>query len=267
MTLSDIFRRTSIGLICLTTLFAVEGWAIDPEDVPNDFRGTFVSCMAKGEFDPVAAKEYAEQWLASDTGGDPYAFYCLAVWTFHTGDPRRAAEILENLSEDPVLRDTDYALTLLRSAGDLFDAAGELELAFRAYSKALDQNRFEPELWVDRALVRAALGDFAGTLADLDLALALDADNVEALVFRGSSYLAVDQLDAAADDALQALLLEPFNIPGLWLRAQIALETGDAQLAASDLERIIARDQGQYANLAREALEIVSWAAQKSTLE
>ena len=94
MTLSDIFRRTSIGLICLTTLFAVEGWAIDPEDVPNDFRGTFVSCMAKGEFDPVAAKEYAEQWLASDTGGDPYAFYCLAVWTFHTGDPRRAAEIL-----------------------------------------------------------------------------------------------------------------------------------------------------------------------------
>ena len=77
----------------------------------------------------------------------------------------------------------------------------------------------------------------------------------------------VDELDAAADDALQALLLEPFNIPGLWLRAQIALETGDAQLAASDLERIIARDQGEYANLAREALEIVSWAAQKSTLE
>ena len=145
--------------------------------------------------------------------------------------------------------------------------AGELELAFRAYSKALDKSRFEPELWVDRALVRAGLGDFEGTLADLDLALALDADNVEALVFRGSSFLATDQLNAAADDALQALLIEPFNIPGLWLRAQIAMAEGDSELAASDLERIIARDTGRYAGLAREALEVISRAAQKSTLE
>ena len=267
MTLSDLFRQTSLGLICIALLFPAPASAIDPKDVPNDFRGTFVSCMTKGEFDPVAAREYAEQWMASDTGGDAYAFYCLAVWTFHTGEPRRAAEIFENLSEDPVLRHSDYALTLLRSAGDLFDVAGELELAFRAYSKALDKSRFEPELWVDRALVRAGLGDFEGTLADLDLALALDADNVEALVFRGSSFLATDQLNAAADDALQALLIEPFNIPGLWLRAQIAMAEGDSELAASDLERIIARDTGRYAGLAREALEVISRAVQKSTLE
>lgn len=268
MTLSDLFRSTSLGLICLVWSLSAPAWAVDPADVPHDFRGTFVSCMAKTDFDPVLARDYAEQWLASDTGGDPYAFYCLAVSTFQSGDPVRAAEILEKLSEDAAFRDTDYVVTLVRSAGDLFDAAGELKKAFRAYTKALDKDRFAPALWVDRALIRAALGDFEGMVADLDLALALDANNVEALVFRGSSYLAIDELEAAADDALQALLIEPFNIPGLWLRAQIALASGDAELARSDLERIIERDdEGGFAALAREALEVVSRAAQKSTLE
>ena len=267
MSLSYLFRSLSLGLICLVCSLAAPVWAIDPADVPNDHRGTFVSCMAKGEFDPVLALDYAEQWLSSDAGGEPYAFYCLAIATFRAGDPRRAAEILENISTDARFSDTGYALSLIRSAGDLFDAAGELERAFRAYTKALDIDRFEPSIWVDRALVRADLGDYEGTVSDLDLALALDPENVEALVFRGSTHLATDDLESAADDALQALLIEPFNVPGLWLRAQIALASGDAELPSSDLQRIIDRDDGQFATLAREALEVVSPAAQKSTLE
>lgn len=259
---------TSLGLICCTSIALQPAQAFSPADVPDDFRGTYVSCMAKGEFDPVAAKEYAEQWLASDVGGDPFAFYCLAVWTFQTGDARRAAEIMERLSEHPDVRDTAYALQFLRSAGDLYDAAQASTPAFRAYSKALDRKPDDPSLWVDRALVRGEMGDFEGTISDLNAALDLDAENVEALVFRGSSYLAIDQLDTAADDALQALLLEPFNIAGLWLRAQIAMAQGDAELAARDLERIIARDQGGFAPKAREALSLIARAAaQKSTLE
>lgn len=267
MSLSYLFRSLSLGLICLVWSLGSPSWAIDPADVPNDHRGTFVSCMAKGEFDPVLAMDYAEQWLSSDAGGDSFAFYCLAIATFRAGDQLRAAEILENISNDAIFNETKYALSLLRSAGDLFDAAGEPERAFRAYTRALDIDRFEPSIWVDRALVRAALGDYEGTVSDLDLALALDAENVEALVFRGSTYLAIDELDRAADDALQALLIEPFNIPGLWLRAQIALASGDAELASSDLKRIIDRDEGRFAILASEALEVVSRAAQKSTLE
>lgn len=264
----DVLRAIIFALICLVWFGGRPAAAFTPEDVPNDFRGTFVSCMAKGESDPVAARDYAEQWLVSDTGGDDYAFYCLAIWTFHTGDPLRAAEIFERLSEQSGVRDSAYAGEFLRTAGDLYDAAKAPERAFRAYSKALERNRDLPDLWVDRALVRAELGDYEGTIADLDAALQLDSENVEALVFRGSSFLATDQLAAAADDALQALLLEPFNIPGLWLRAQIAMVEGDRALAIRDLERIIARDQGGFAERAREALEVIVRAtAQKSTLE
>ena len=150
----------------------------------------------------------------------------------------------------------------------MFDAAEDPEQAFRAYSKALERNREEPGLWVDRALVRATFGDFDGTIRDLDQALALNAASVEALVFRGASYLAIDALDAAADDALQALLLEPFNLSALWLRAQIAFAEGDTDLAISDLERILARDSGGFAARARQALAAIDQdQAQKSTLE
>ena len=268
MTVSDLFRVTSLALICLGWAGVRPAVAFDPQDVPNAFRGTYVSCMAKGEVDPVAAREHAEQWLTSGTGGDRFAFYCLAISTFRAGDPRRAAEIMERLSENPDVRVTDYAWQFLRASGDLFDAAEDPEQAFRAYSKALERNREEPGLWVDRALVRATFGDFDGTIRDLDQALALNAASVEALVFRGASYLAIDALDAAADDALQALLLEPFNLSALWLRAQIALAEGDTDLAISDLERILARDSGGFAARARPALAaIIQDQAQKSTLE
>jgi len=267
MKLSDLFCLRNLGLICLGVLASSTAWAFEPNDVPNDFRGTFVNCMAKGEADPVAGKEYAGQWLGSDAGGEAFAYFCLAVYTYRTGEPERAAELLESLAEHSDVRETDYRLRFVSFAGDLFDAAGDYEAAFRAYSKALDVTRFEPRLWVDRALARAALGDFEGTIEDLNLALALDADNVEALVFRGSSYLAVDEWTLAADDALQALLIEPFNVSALWLRSQIALAEGDYELAVRDLERIVERDLGDLGAKAQEALSVLSAANQKSTFE
>ena len=60
-------------------------------------------------------------------------------------------------------------------------------------------------------------------------------------MFRGSAYRAVGELDRATD-ALQALLLEPDNLPGLWLAADVARAEGDAASARSFLQRIIARD-------------------------
>lgn len=267
MTLREPFRRASIGLTCLSLGMAAPCAAFDPADVPTDYRGTFVSCMAKGEVDPVSALDYAEQWLISDLGGEAYGFYCLAIATFQTGEPVRAAELLEDLAEHPAVRDTPDAVRFYRLAGDFFDGGGAPERAFRVLSKALDRARFDPSLWIDRALIRASLGDFEGTIADLDLALALDPDNVDALVFRGSGFLAVRDYDRAADDALQALLLEPFSLTALWLRAQVALAEGDRQLAIADLERITARDDGMLAERAREALRVLKNADQKSTLE
>lgn len=267
MTLRVLFHRTSLGLICLSLSMAAPSRAFDPADVPVDFRGTFVSCLAKSEIDPVSAMDYAEQWLTSDHGGDAYGFYCLALATFQSGDPLRAAELMERLGEHPDVRDSENAVRFVRLAGDFYDAAGDPKKAFRALSKALDSRRFDPELWIDRALILASMGDLEGTLADLNLALALEPNNVDALVFRGSSFLAVKQYSRAADDALQALLLEPFNVSALWLRSQIAVVEGDRELAIADLRRIIQRGDGPLADRAKDALEILEQADQKSTLE
>ena len=267
MKLSVLFRAPSLALILLLSSLGATAWAFEPDEVADGFRGTFVNCMAKGQSDPVNGRQYAAEWLASEAGGEIYARYCLAVWTFQSGEPTVAAELLMNLADDQGVRDTPQSTRFLVLAGDIFDSIGAFPEAFRAFSRVLDQNRFDPEIWVSRALVRASMGDFEGTIADLDLALALEADNVEALVFRGSTFLAVDELNQAADDALQALLLEPFNTSALWLRAQISMAEGDAELAIKDLERIIERGEGGLRDQAQEALAIIKAANQKSTLE
>ena len=267
MKLSVLFRAPSLALILLLSSLGTPASAFEPDEVEDGFRGTFVNCMAKGQADPVNGRDYAAEWLASDAGGEIYARYCLAIWSFQSGEPLIAADLLVNLADDQGVRDTPQSTRFLVLAGDIFDSIGAFPEAFRAFSRVLDQNRFDPEIWVSRALVRASMGDFEGTIADLDLALALEADNVEALVFRGSTFLAVDDLDKAADDALQALLLKPFNTSALWLRAQIAMAEGDADLAVKDLERIIERGDGGLREQAQEALAIIEAATQKSTLE
>ncbi|MDP7345376.1 MAG: hypothetical protein QF767_18915, partial [Alphaproteobacteria bacterium] len=76
---------------------------------------------------------------------------------------------------------------VLAQAGNAWLLAGQAKRARRALNQALALAPEDPDMLVDRAVVAAALEDFGTALADLDLALAHEADHVEAHAYRASA--------------------------------------------------------------------------------
>ena len=78
--------------------------------------------------------------------------------------------------------------------------------------------------------------DFAGAVALLDRAVALDAKRADALVLRGRAKLALGKGKDGMNDLNQVLALEPSNFEALITRGGILARRGDMDGARRDLE-------------------------------
>jgi len=89
---------------------------------------------------------------------------------------------------------------------------------------------------IGQASSLASRQDFAGAVALLDQAVALDAKRADALVLRGRARLALGQVKGAMADFDQALALEPENFEALLFRGGARARQGDLAKARQDLE-------------------------------
>ena len=121
-------------------------------------------------------------------GGGTAARHCLALALVALGRPVDAGRELENVAEamrreagvEPDKNQSMALANVLAQAGNAWLLAGQAKRARRALNQALALAPEDPDMLVDRAVVAAALEDFGTALADLDLALAHEADHVEA---------------------------------------------------------------------------------------
>lgn len=134
------------------------------------------------------------------------------------------------------------------------------------YDGALDDLNaaidIDPELldaYMDRGHLRYELKEYDLALEDYTRALAIKPEDIPALTCRGLALLETGQVEEAADCAQALLAIDKEDGDGLYLRGRIRIETGQYKQAVPDLNRALRVDPNDvqarcYRGLAREKL-------------
>ena len=197
-----------------------------------------VSCLDLVERDPVAAISQSEAWLRGSGGDD--ARFCYASALFRRGAFRAAAESFEQVATNLSRKDPIIGANVLARAGLAWARAGNPDEAERAYATAIAVNRNDPELLIDRAIIRAGRERYWDAIADLDRAETLDPGNTQILALRARTWSGLGLHRPALLDANRLVSLDTASTSALALRAELRAAAGDLTGAQADLNQIIA---------------------------
>jgi|TARA_B100001964_G_scaffold232178_1_gene287674 regulator of sirC expression with transglutaminase-like and TPR domain len=239
--------RLGTGLLAAICLLALPAALADEHDSP-EIR--YLTCVALVESAPEAALKRAQDWHGR--GGGTAARHCLALALVALGRPVDAGRELENVAEamrreagvEPDKNQSMALANVLAQAGNAWLLAGQAKRARRALNQALALAPEDPDMLVDRAVVAAALEDFGTALADLDLALAHEADHVEAHAYRASALHRLERRPEALAAAQRALDILPGH-PGARLERGILRQlAGDTAGARQDWQFLLDQAAG-----------------------
>lgn len=213
----------------------------------------YARCMALAPADPNDAFEMATAWKG--LGGGDAAEHCAAVALLYSGQTEYAARRLEVLAENMVGA-PEFRGQILAQAGQAWLLAGNAPRAEAALTAAVDLLRGRPEVVIDRAEARAAMGDYKGAVEDLTNAIAADPTRPDAYAFRASAYRYLGDLDKARIDIAAALKLTPKDPAALLERGIINRLAGDDRAARADWLRVLELDpDGEAGRLAQINIE------------
>jgi len=199
------------------------------------------ACLAQTRHDPKAALKTAQIWR--EAGGGFPAEHCAAIALIELKQYPEAAQRLEALAGAMMTEPAELRGDALDQAGQAWLLADQPDRAKAAFDAALGFEPRQPAFMIDRAEALAGAGHYWQAIDDLNRALEIDPNSVDALVFRASAYRHVggtDGLELAQADAERALKLAPDSVPGLLERGNIRRLRGDAVGAKADWRRVIA---------------------------
>ena len=208
-----------------------------PPEPPRLADGAeYERCLAMLRDDPEGAVSFAEAWEA--TGGGEGARHCAALGQLTIGEPDRAAEQLERLAIGS--RGSAAArAAVFGQAGQAWMMAGDASRAFAATTMALTLNPLDADLLTDRSVALGTMRRYGEALADLDRALAIDAERTEALTFRAAALRNLDRADEALTSVQRALVNAPENPEALLERGILRQLRNDSAGARTDWQRVV----------------------------
>jgi len=193
------------------------------------------NCMSEAWKRPATGLELAETWTA--TGGGEAAEHCAATSLLGLGRFAQAAERFAGLAERAPADGRRAAL--LSQASRAWYQANDLKQATLSIDQALELRPNDAEMLIDRAEIKASLGQFNDAIDDLTAAIELNPDLADAYAFRASAYRQTGQPQAALADLDQALQIVPMHAESLLERGLIRQEMGDIEGARSDWTTIL----------------------------
>ncbi|WP_417810445.1 tetratricopeptide repeat protein [Thalassospira alkalitolerans] len=222
-------------------------------DMTADDAQQYQACLKLARLKPEDGFESAIAWR--DMGGGEPAKHCVAVALIALEKYEEAATRLNALADESTSPQPVIA-GLLAQAGQSWMMAGNLEFAWRDQTRALKIVQNDPTLWVDRAMVLGMAGQYWDSIDDLNAALDIDPDNVEALIYRGTAWRMLETYDLAMSDIEHALELSPRNVQALFERANLHRINKDKDLARRDYLTVIENSNGTpVADAARANIE------------
>ena len=132
-------------------------------------------------------------------------------------------EAIKTFGEALAIRQTP---SLLTNRGNVYLEQGDLILASADFDAAIKLNKDFDRAWGLRAQVRLRSEDWAGAIADLDLAEKLFPGHFEMLTLRGFAHYAAGDAAAARKDWARVVKERPDHVRGKFCRSALALLDG-----------------------------------------
>lgn len=212
---------------------------------------TYSECVAMVDRSPATAERKAAEWQTH--GGGASAMHCHALALFSLKRYGDAARILDALGANRDVPAEDRA-ALLQQAGSAWLLADKPHDAVLSLSASLGYKPNDRATLADRARARGLLKDWKGAEADLNAALAQDANRADLLVLRASARWAMNKKADSAADIVRALEVYPDYPPALIERGKMKFSAGDIPGARKDWQKAASSGQGETAAQAKQFL-------------
>lgn len=219
-----------------------------------DHRTEYEACLGLAEENPIEAYRSGLAWFKA--GGGLPARHCVAVALVGLGDHEAAATRFETLARELAENRVDLRAEMLGHAGQAWLLAGRPVRASQVQSAAIALRPGDPTLLVDRAVSLMTAKRHAAAIADLNQALSLAPDFVDAYLYRATAKRYAGDIGGAWIDVSDALSLEPGLPAALLERGILSHLDGDHEGAREDwLAVISAAPKSAEADAARARIE------------
>lgn len=129
---------------------------------------------------------------------------------FRSGNDKAAVDYCTKAIDSGQLAKEDLVAAFI-NRGVAFRNLGKSKQAVVDYTAALKNAPNDAMIYANRANARRDIGDLDLALADADKAIKLDSKRDASFFVRGAVYEALNRLDSARRDYMQALTLDPTN--------------------------------------------------------
>lgn len=198
----------------------------------------YAKCMELARGDPDIGYKAAQAWRAD--GGGIAARHCMAVALLGLGHYAQAAQMLKTLADGATAMGKGFRFELLTQAANAWLIAGKPATAYEIQTEALEMRPHDVDLLIDRSISLASTARYWEALDDLNLALEIDPERADALIFRASAYRRLDVLDLAEANVVRALEIAPGHPEALLERGNIRRLKGDLDGARKDWLAVVA---------------------------
>ena len=207
-----------------------------PLDLPAqqreiDHRLEYEACLALADENPTEAYRSGLAWFKA--GGGLPARHCVAVSLIGLGDHEAAATRFETLARELAESQVDLRAEMLGHAGQAWLLAGRPVRASQVQAAAIALRPADPTLLVDRAVSLMTAKRHAAAIVDLNQALAIAPDFVDAYLYRATAKRYSGDIGGAWIDVSDALSLEP-GLPAALLERGILNQLDGDDLGARE---------------------------------
>lgn len=185
----------------------------------SDPAKRYDTCLLRIHEDPENAFEFARSWI--QLGGGAPAHHCAALALIEIGQAERGAEALETVARRADAGDSAMRAQLLDQAAAAWVSAGQPERALSALGAAMRITPDDPTLLLERARVWVLIEEWEKAAGDAAAAAARNADIAEAWTLLARAQWALERRTAAVDSLQRALALDPDDMAALLLRGEM----------------------------------------------
>lgn len=197
----------------------------------------YATCMSTARNEPKRGLDMAMAW--EKAGGGSGARHCRAIALFGLGSHVEAGQQLEALAREMTGQTPALRAEIFAQAGQAYQAARLGAQALAAQNAAILLDPGNAEIWIDRSITYAGVGDYRAAAADLTRALQLAPGRVEALVMRAAARRQLGDHKGAVADADAALRADANNPDALLERGLSRRALGDRSGSEADLRRLL----------------------------
>lgn len=186
---------------------------------PDDASDRYLDCLVLIEEDVQVGRRAAQLW--AEEGGGANAQHCQAIADLAAGFTKLGAARLEDLSQRKDAGDDLVRARIYVQAAEAWLRAEATDNAERAIAAAFELAPDAGELHLTAASIHLAAERYTQVIAAVDTAEQAGFISTKGFIERGKASLATGNAEAAAEDVVNALTLEPYNIDALTLRGDV----------------------------------------------